>query len=283
MMKSNNFSIVIGGDECNANCPFCVAKMTCPTSLTPSLDLRRLNTACRIAKQAADGYCTAMITGKGEPMLHPAHIDIVLKELRRFSFPVVELQTNGTLIEKHKRKLNEWYQSGLELVCISVASEDPATNNHIMGIKGVYNYTHAVRTLQEIGFSVRLNVTMTRQGLHTTGEFKQFMARCYHMKVDQVTLREVTKPNCCGPVAEWISHNNVEGFAKRLSLYIEWCGGTRLLELPHGGIIYDLNGQNVCIGNCLTGSTDPDSTRQIIYFPDGRIMYDWRFPGARIL
>jgi hypothetical protein len=42
-------------------------------------------------------------------------------------------------------------------------------------------------------------------------------------------------------------------------------------------------GGDECIGNCLTGSTDPDNTRQIIYFPDGRIMYDWRYPGARIL
>jgi len=48
-------------------------------------------------------------------------------------------------------------------------------------------------------------------------------------------------------------------------------------------VVYDLNGQNVCLTNCLTGSSDPDNTRQIIYFPDGRIMYDWRFPGARIL
>lgn len=282
-MKSNTFSIVVGDDKCNANCPFCVAKMTEQASTAP-LNLRRLETACKIASQAADGFCTAMITGKGEPMLHPDQIEQVLQTLRQYDFPVIELQTNGVLIEKHKEKLELWHAWGLDLVCISIASVVPAANNNIMGIKGVYNYTHAVRTLQEIGFSVRLNVTMTRQGLHTVSDFTTLMQKCYDMKVDQVTLREVAKPGCSQTTAAgWAYNNSVDGFAKTLGHYIELHGGTRLLELPHGAVVYDFNGQNVCLSNCLTGSADPDNTRQIIYFPDGRIMYDWRYPGARIL
>jgi molybdenum cofactor biosynthesis enzyme MoaA len=282
-MKSNTFSIVVGDDKCNANCPYCVAKMTEQVSTTPGLNLRRLETACKIAQQAADGFCTAMITGKGEPMLHPDQIEQVLQTFYSYDFPVIELQTNGILIEKYRDKLTHWHAMGLDLVSISIADTLPATNNHLMGISGVYNYTHAVRTLQEIGFSVRLNVTMTRQGLHTTSDFQQLMTNCYQLKVDQVTLREVTKTNCYGKVAEWVQNNNVDGFTDNLIEYIEMCGGTRLLELPHGGVVYDLNGQNVCLTNCLTGSSDPNNTRQIIYFPDGRIMYDWCYAGARIL
>jgi molybdenum cofactor biosynthesis enzyme MoaA len=281
-MKSNTFSIVVGDDKCNANCPYCVAKMTGQASTT-SLNLRRLETACKIAQQAADGFCTAMITGKGEPMLHPDQIEQVLQTFYSYDFPVIELQTNGILIEKYRDKLSQWHDMGLELVSISIADALPAANNHLMGIKGVYNYTHAVRILQEIGFSVRLNVTMTRQGLHTTTQFQELMQECYQLKVDQVTLREVAKTNCYGKVAEWVDNNNVDGFAKTLRHFIELQGGTRLLELPHGGVVYDLNGQNVCLTNCLTGNADPNNTRQIIYFPDGRIMYDWRYPGARIL
>jgi molybdenum cofactor biosynthesis enzyme MoaA len=282
-MKSNTFSIVVGDDKCNAKCPFCVAKMTKQFTPSTELDIQRLNTACRIAKQAADGFCTAMITGKGEPMLYPGHIDQVLTELQAHNFPVIELQTNGTLIHRFRDQLAKWREIGLELVCISIATDDPATSNEIMGIKGDYSYHDAVNTLHELGFSVRLNVTMTRQGLHTTKEFNALLARCHRLGVEQLSLREVAKPNCCGPVAEWVKKNTPTGFSKMLGHYIEMHGGTRLLVLPHGGVVYDICDQNVCVTNCLTGSTDPDDTRQIIYFPDGRIMYDWRYGGARIL
>lgn len=282
-MKSNTFSIVVGDDKCNASCPFCVAKMTGQVKPVIALNVRRLDTACKIAKQSANGFCTAMITGKGEPLLFPGHIEAVLSKLEQYNFPVIELQTNGVLIERHLELLRKWQTNGLDLVCISIAADDPATSNEIMGIKGDYSYHDAVNTLHEMGFSVRLNVTMTRQGLHTVREFNSLLARCQRLGVEQLSLREVAKPNCCGPVADWVKKNIPTGFSKMLGHYIEMHGGTRLLVLPHGGVVYDICDQNVCVTNCLTGSTDPDDTRQIIYFPDGRIMYDWRYQGARIL
>jgi hypothetical protein len=60
-------------------------------------------------------------------------------------------------------------------------------------------------------------------------------------------------------------------------------GAHRLLKLPHGGIVYDVDGQNVAVTTCLTRTTDPNDIRQIIFFPDGRIAYDWQHTGARIL
>jgi molybdenum cofactor biosynthesis enzyme MoaA len=282
-MKSNTFSIVVGDDKCNARCPFCVAKMTGQVRPVVGLNVRRLDTACKIAKQSANGFCTAMITGKGEPLLFPGHIEAVLYKLQEHNFPVIELQTNGVLIDRYKKVMAKWQGIGLDLVCISIAADDPESSNCIMGISGDYRYPHAVDTLHELGFSVRLNVTMTRQGLHTTKEFNALLARCHRLGVEQLTLREVTMPNCCGPTAEWVKKNIPTGFSKVLGHYIEMHGGTRLLVLPHGGVVYDICDQNVCVTNCLTGSTDPDDTRQIIYFPDGRIAYDWRYAGARIL
>jgi hypothetical protein len=55
------------------------------------------------------------------------------------------------------------------------------------------------------------------------------------------------------------------------------------MHLPHGATIYDVKGQNVCMTNSLTLSTNPDEIRQLIYFPDGRLMYDWVHMGARVL
>jgi hypothetical protein len=91
---------------------------------------------------------------------------------------------------------------------------------------------------------------------------------------DQITNHEV---------GDFVKSERVPGAAAKLNNYLLMKGATRLLELPHGGVVFDHNGQNVAIGNCLTGTTDPDDIRQIIFFPDGRIAYDWRYPGARIL
>ncbi len=282
-MKSNTFSIVIGDDKCNANCPFCVAKMTGQCG-EASIDMGRLDKACMIAKSASNGLLTTLLTGKGEPMLYPDQIGLVLNTLQRHQFPLVELQTNGTLIEKNVENLKRWRTLGLDLVCISITSAYGDTSNDVMGIKGDYRYWKAVDILHELGFSVRLNCTMTNAGFNNMVEFNDLLVRCQQAEVEQLTLREVERPyGVSGPIVDWVKKNKPKGLAKQLSHFIEMHGGTRLLELPHGGIVYDLNGQNVCIGNCLTGSTDPDNTRQIIYFPDGRIMYDWRFPGARIL
>ena len=84
-------------------------------------------------------------------------------------------------------------------------------------------------------------------------------------------------------VTQYVEANKPHGAAKRLRYWLEMKDATRLLNLPHGGVVYDYDGQNVCISNCLTGTTDPNDIRQIIFFPDGQIRYDWRYAGARLL
>lgn len=58
--------------------------------------------------------------------------------------------------------------------------------------------------------------------------------------------------------------------------------GTLLLSLPHGGEVFDLDGQNLCMTNCLTHAPDPESIRQLIYV-DGHIRYSWQYEGATII
>ena len=59
--------------------------------------------------------------------------------------------------------------------------------------------------------------------------------------------------------------------------------GKHLLNLVHGAKVYDVNGQNVCLTNALTINTNQDEIRQLIYFPDGHLRYDWQYEGAIIL
>jgi len=231
-----------------------------------------------------DGLLTVLLTGKGEPMLHPQQITQYLDCINH-RFPLIELQTNGTLIKKNVADLQRWRSRGLTLVCISIASESIA-NNRLMGIKDdSYDFWEATKILQDIGLNVRLNCTMTKAGIFRPEDCDRLIDRAFKAQIDQITFREVTKPvtSLNQKVSKWIEEYQVPGAAARLSNYLLMQGATRLLELPHGGIVYDYHGQNVAISNCLTGTTDPNDIRQIIFFPDGRVAYDWRYKGARLI
>lgn len=285
-MKTHTFSIVVGTDACNAACPFCVAKMTASKpSKVKDFDRGRFNTACRIVEMASNGLLTVLLTGKGEPMLYPYQITQYLEQIN-FRFPLIELQTNGTLIKDNLELLRHWRDEGLSLVCISMTHVEEAKNNELMGIKREqYNLWETVELLQETGLNVRLNCTMLKSGIHKPEDAERVIIKCAMAGVNQLTFREVEMPDRImdAGIAAWIKREKPVGAATKLHHYLEMKEAIRLLELPHGAIIYDVNGQNVCISNCLTGTTDPNDIRQIIFFPDGRIMYDWRYPGARIL
>jgi molybdenum cofactor biosynthesis enzyme MoaA len=237
-------------------------------------------------EQARDGLVTVLLTGKGEPLLAPDEITEYLDCLN-FRFPLVDLQTNGILLKSADENgyLTKWLNNGLSLVCISIAHHDPVVSNRLMGIEAQYRFWDDVERLKALGLGVRLNCTMLKSGIHRPEQVNSLIGHCASAGVDQLTLREVEMPSDARDqdVAEWVREEKPVGAARRLRHHLEMRDATRLLELPHGGIVYDVDGQNVCVSNCLTGTTDPDDIRQIIYFPDGRIAYDWRYPGARIL
>jgi hypothetical protein len=60
-------------------------------------------------------------------------------------------------------------------------------------------------------------------------------------------------------------------------------GGARLQVLPHGAVVFDYRGQNVCLTNCLTIQPEAEQIRQLIFFPSGTIAYDWQHKGATLL
>ena len=290
-MKAHTFSIVVGTTACNAKCPFCVSKMTlAPGTGAGGTPIRwdRFETACKIVEQARDGLISVVLTGVGEPLLYPSEIDTYL-DFMGGRFPLVELQTNGIRVAELDACPNQWWgrwkQRGLTQVSISIAHTDPARSNEIMGIKEQYNYWDAAEWLRDAGFSVRLNCTMLKSGVSDPWEVGSLIDLCAARGVDKLTLREVATPS--NPrdvdVAMWVKEERPHGAAERLKAYLEMEGATLLLKLPHGGVVYDVKGQNVAVATCLTKTTNPDDIRQIIFFPDGRIAYDWQHPGARIL
>jgi hypothetical protein len=47
--------------------------------------------------------------------------------------------------------------------------------------------------------------------------------------------------------------------------------------------VFDINGQNICLADCLTVSTQPDTIRTLILYPrSGEISYHWQYPSAKL-
>ncbi len=285
-MKTHTFSVVVGDDRCNADCPYCVAKMTASeASEYVDFSEKRFDLACRIVEQMREGLLTVMLTGQGEPLLFPQQIGRYLNVINN-RFPCIELQTNGVLVRHHLERLKVWQEKGLTLVCLSIVANSAEVSNGIMRIKDErYNYWETASMLKELGLSVRLNCTMTKVGVYEPEDAENIIIRANNAGIDQVTFREVEMPssslNSC--ISDWVTVNKPVGAARRLHHYLALHGAVRLLELPHGGVVYDYLGQNVAIGNCLTDTANPNDIRQVIFFPDGRVAYDWKYPGARLL
>lgn len=284
-MKIHGFSIVVGDSSCNMNCPYCISKMVC-TRIPADTQVRwdRFKTAMEIAKQAADGLISVKLTSTGEPLLFPSQIDAYLDRLQGV-FPLIELQTNGlTLPWLPKGTLDSWSQMGLTLVCTSVAHYDPQHSTDIMRGPKDYNFWDSVKIVQDAGLSCRLNCTMVKGGIDNKDKVDTLIDECKREGVDQLTIRRVYKPTATkerGPF-DWVCANQPELTTFTLFDHLENTG-TELLRLPHDTSVFDVRGQNVCVGNCISRTTDPNEIRQLIFFPDGKLMYDWQYLGARIL
>ena len=291
-MRIKTFSILAGSEACNARCPFCVSKMTPPNGMImkePEVNWRNFNIAAKLAKHYS--VDTAMITGKGEPTLFPEQVSRFIKELKPYDFPFIELQTNGiTIAEKNERYdplVREWYNDGLTTVAISIVHYEPEKNRQIyLPYKKEYiDLPNLIRYLHDTGLSVRLSTVMIKDFIDTPEKLEGLVEFSRKNKVEQLTVRPVNKPGESrdDETYRWTSQNHIsEKNLEDIASYLDM-NATRLMDLPHGGVIYDLQGQNVCLTNSLTHDKDPDKMRQIIFFPDGHIRYDWEYSGAILL
>lgn len=99
-MKFQTISLVAGGPGCNARCPFCISKMTSKKEVSVDLGVNNRNLLKALTLAWRSGVNTAIITGKGEPLLYPGHVDMYIRTMQEAApFPFIELQTNGSLDE----------------------------------------------------------------------------------------------------------------------------------------------------------------------------------------
>jgi molybdenum cofactor biosynthesis enzyme MoaA len=300
-IKPQTMSIVVGSAACNARCPFCVSKMTPLNGMDNKADVinfRNWKQACTLAKNS--GVTTILLTGKGEPTLFPSQITQVLSELQPYEFPIIELQTNAIPIADGKIDdgiLRQWYNLGLRVIAISNVGIDADLNRRVyLPYKDAYiDLPAVIKRLHGLGFSIRLATVMIKGGIDTPEAVQQLLNFAANHNVEQTTIRPVTRAADnprekrlkvvaeAQTAQEWVNENGItESDVLRIH---EWIAksGTLLRRLPHGAEVYDYDGQNICLTNCLTREPEQPEIRQLIYFPDGHIRYDWEKQGAIIL
>jgi molybdenum cofactor biosynthesis enzyme MoaA len=291
-VRIQTLSVVAGSEACNARCPFCVSKMTVAHGLgvrEPEVNWRNFRKACQLAVKS--GVTTAMLTGKGEPTLFPDQITRYLEAMADFGFPLLELQTNGILLVQHRERyaphLQRWYELGLSTVAVSIMHHDPERNreiylphqDHYVDLPALIDLLHGA------GLSVRLACIMAGGYVDSVAEVRDLVAFAREHRVEQLSVRPVARPDHSrdAATAAWTAAHQLAPGAERA--IAEWVAaeGTKLMTLAHGAVVYDVGGQNLCLTDCLTIQPATEDLRQLIFFPDGHLRYDWQYPGAILM
>lgn len=291
-MRIQTYSIVVGTTACDGCCPYCVSKMT-PNQgigLKPSgINWRNFDKACKFARDSM--VSTVLLTGKGEPILFPEQVSEYLRRLQRYDFPFIELQTNGMRLfqekEKYEPYLKNWYELGLNTIAVSVVHYDNQKNQRIFQPRGPYmDLAGLVSYLHSLKFSVRLSCVMFKGGIDSVEELKALIDFSQRHQVEQLSIRPVNAPQESenSEVVRWVTEHRLDesGHLPPIRGFLTH-RGKKIMGLVHGAAVYDVNGQNVCLTNALTTSSSDEEVRQLIFFPDGHLRYDWQYPGAILL
>ncbi len=281
------YTIVAGSLACNASCPYCVAKMTPPQgveSKEPEVNWRNFDLGARLALQW--GAATALITSKGEATLFPHQITQFMYRLKEHRLPVIELQTNGIMLieDSFDSHLKDWYDLDMNVIAVSMAHYDPEKNNEIFrpNNKKILDLVGLIDKLHKNKFSVRLTCIMLKDYVNNIQEVDNLINFAKKNDVEQLKVTPVNRPKESEnkEIAEWVNTHMVpQENREKIKSFLDK-KGTKLRELVHGAVVYDYKGQNICLNNCLTIDPTDTAIRQVIFFPDGHVRYDWQHKGA---
>ena len=292
-MKTQNLSILVGTKVCNARCQFCISKMTPSNGIENrvlEIDRDKFRKVVEFAKKTHAE--TALITGKGEPTLYPEQMTQYLEILSEYDFKEIELQTNGLVLSEKKEKydsyIKKWRKQGLSTIALSIVHYDSESNRKIYAPdkKSYPDLGNLIKYLHDNGYKVRLSTMLLRGMIDNAGELEKLVEFARSNEVEQLTVRPITVPEKSEnqKVYNWTLKNTLKtNNLYEMINYAETNGEVKSI-LPYGGIIYDINGQNLCITNCLTKDSNPaEEVRQLIYFPDGKLRNNWEEKGEILI
>lgn len=294
-MKFHMLSIVIGDSACIANCPFCVSGETpCKKNINlPEFEekhWKRFSVATKLADRS--GVDTVMFTSRGETTLYPEEITQYMNILKGEKFPFIELQTNGLMLDKrwneYEAYLIDWFNKGMTTITISTVSEQRSINAEIYTPNDI-NYIDMeslAEKLHNIGFSVRLTCVMCKDWMDTPDKVQSYLDYAKEIGAEQVTMRPLNDEYRRESAQNWINKHKMTDKQKMAIWNYLNTKGTALLELPRVGTVFDVHGQNVMFSKPLTKytrDTDPENGRNLIFFRDGHIRYEWEMDGGILL
>jgi pyruvate-formate lyase-activating enzyme len=255
----------------------------------PEVNWRNFQIACRLAERC--GVTTAMFTGKGEPTIFPEQITKFLRAMEPYHFPIIELQSNGILLidkpELYGKHLRDWYELGMTTIAVSIVHYLPEKNRpiYLPYRKEYIDLPRLIQMLHEHQLSVRLACIMAHGFIDSRSSLRELIAFAKEHQVEQLTVRPVNKPSGSRDeeAFQWTSEHHLHPEQLQdIRAYLE-NQGHLLMTLIHGARVYDVDGQNVCLTDSLTIDANSDDLRQLIFFPDGHLRYDWQYPGALLL
>jgi len=255
----------------------------------PEVKWRNFRIACRLAERC--GVTTAMFTGKGEPTIFPEQITKFLREMADFQFPIIELQSNGILLverpEIYSKYLVDWYELGLTTVAISIVHHKPEKNRpiYLPHRKNYIDLPGLIGLLHEHKLSVRLACIMANGFIDDPQDLQELIEFAGEQKVEQLTVRPVNRPASSRDeeAYNWTNEHHLRPQQLEAIENFLRMNGSLLMTLVHGAQVFDVHGQNVCLTDSLTIEAKSDDLRQLIFFPDGHLRYDWQHSGAILL
>lgn len=309
-MRIQTFSIVVGTRACNAHCKFCVSHMTGFEKIPNKniIDSQGLRKSIQLAQ--IGGCTTVLLTGKGEPTLYPNEVTAYLGYLQD-KFPLIEMQTNAIHIGRlaqaffdgklespitripgipfTESDLTTWRARGLDTIAISTVGIKPEDNKETYlwhRDEGYPDLATTIKYLHRLGFGVRLCVMMRKGAVDSFEKVEEVVEFAKEHGVSQITCRPIVstdKSTDEEEVNQYVEENGLEPILVG-SIYDRIENdprSTKLMGLMHGATVYDFDGQNLCMSNCLTNEGDSaNEIRTLIYYSTGEISYDWQYKGA---
>ncbi len=301
--RVQTLTAMAGDMGCNAKCPDCISQMTTDLSTEvmrilfnyPKIEYDEFDWVLRVAISA--GAKTFLITGKGEPTLKPQMVDDYLAFLHYnqeyAQMQVKELQTNGLLFQTEKFQksgwLGRWRNMGLRTIALSLVDIDNEVNKEFY-TPHLDKYPDLEKTINIIkneGYSVRTSFTSVKGLIDSPKDIDRVMEFCGDMHVDQCSIRPARKPNkkeCYNTeVWNWVRDNEIsQDQENEMVQHVKDNCDKVLDKLMHGGMVYQFKGQNLCMTDCLTLKPEEPGARQLIFFPNGMVTYDWASKAAKI-
>jgi len=282
--KVMTLSIVLG-DTCNADCKFCISKLTFKCSPKKCDQWwEKLDKACRVA--SIGGADTVIITSKREPTsADPEELMSVIKICDKY-FPIIELQTNGIRLTD-KAFVDELACSGLTTLSISGVSHLQHINQEMMA-EAYPNLYEVVPYCNEKGLMTRFCVIMTNETCYNATSLIDILSGAKTIGFHQVTLRIMGTPDVsliqetakADKVLKWVTEHQLStDHLHKIKLFLSQY--PLLREFPWGSRVHSVEGTSVCLADCLSEEVGNDY-RYIIYFPDGHLRYRWEVPEALI-